>query len=197
MAFRLTAGIRCSGRHEVVPPSDSCRGKTMSRVLPASCLLFAVAGFVSGCATAPQTTQAPRTLLAPRGVIFVADGAGGGDATTRAFRRALEDEGVPLAVEGLNWSHGYGRYISDERDRTYARERGQELAGRVMAYRASAANAAVYLVSHSAGSAVILDAAEALPPGSVNCIVLLSPSVSADWDIRPALRCARDGVDVF
>ena len=102
MAFRLAAGIRCSDvmrsfRH-LIPAAE----KTMSRVLPASCLLFAVAGFVSGCATAPQTTQAPRTLLAPRGVIFVADGAGGGDATTRAFRRALEDEGVPLAVEGLN-----------------------------------------------------------------------------------------------
>jgi len=145
----------------------------------------------------PQATQASRVPLAPRGVIFVADGAGGGDATTRAFRRALEDEGVPLAVEGLNWSHGFGRYLSDERDRNYARERGQELAGRVMAYRATAPNGAVYLVSHSAGAAVILDAAEALPPGSVNRLVLLAPSVSADWDLRPALRCARDGVDVF
>ena len=40
-------------------------------------------------------------------------------------------------------------------------------------------------------------AAEALPPDSVDRIVLLAPSVSADHDLRPALRCARYGVDVF
>src|SRR5690242_10032338 len=125
---------------EIVPLPIRAAERAMPRVLPASCLLFVVSGLVSGCATVPQTPQLPRTLLAPRGVVFVADGAGGGDATTRAFRRALEDEGVPLAVEGLNWSHGFGRYISDERDRNYARERGQQLASRVMAYRASAPN---------------------------------------------------------
>jgi pimeloyl-ACP methyl ester carboxylesterase len=169
----------------------------MPRVSSASCLFPAIAVVVAGCATAPQVRQPPRVLLAPRGVVFVADGAGGGDGTTRSFRRALEEEGVPLSVEGFNWSHGFGRYISDERDSSHARERGRELADRVASYRAHAPNGEVYLVAHSAGSAVVLNAAEALPPNSINRIVLLSPSVSADRDLRPALRCARDGVDVF
>src|SRR5205807_2637254 len=45
--------------------------------------------------------------------------------------------------------------------------------------------------------AVVLAAAEALPPDSVDRIVLLAPAVSSAYDLRPALACARGGVDVF
>ena len=38
---------------------------------------------------------------------------------------------------------------------------------------------------------------EPLPPDSVEGIILLAPSVSAGYDIRPALRCSRRGVEVF
>jgi pimeloyl-ACP methyl ester carboxylesterase len=55
----------------------------------------------------------------------------------------------------------------------------------------------VYLVSHSAGGTVALAALETAPPGAVDRAVLLSPSVSADYDLRPALRAVRGGLDVF
>src|SRR5262249_10271481 len=55
----------------------------------------------------------------------------------------------------------------------------------------------VWFLSHSAGSQVVLAAAENLPPESVERIVLLAPSVSADYDLRQALACARRGIDVF
>jgi len=55
----------------------------------------------------------------------------------------------------------------------------------------------VYLVGHSAGCAVILAAAEQLPPDSVDRIILLAPSVSMGYDLRSALRSAREGLDVF
>jgi pimeloyl-ACP methyl ester carboxylesterase len=55
----------------------------------------------------------------------------------------------------------------------------------------------VYLVGHSAGCAVALAAGDVLPPDSLRRIVLLAPSISADYDVRPALRSARDGIDVF
>jgi hypothetical protein len=44
---------------------------------------------------------------------------------------------------------------------------------------------------------VVLAAAEVLPPASVERIVLLAPSVSAGYDLRPALACARCGIDSF
>ena len=52
-------------------------------------------------------------------------------------------------------------------------------------------------MGHSAGCAVVLAAAELLPPQSVDRIILLAPSVCAAYDLRPALRTARDGIDVF
>ena len=52
-------------------------------------------------------------------------------------------------------------------------------------------------MGHSAGCAVVLAAAEALPPGGVDRIVLLAPSVCTAYDLRPALRSARCGIDVF
>jgi hypothetical protein len=40
-------------------------------------------------------------------------------------------------------------------------------------------------------------AAESLPPGGVERVVLLAPSVSTDYDLRPALARSRQGIDVF
>jgi pimeloyl-ACP methyl ester carboxylesterase len=53
------------------------------------------------------------------------------------------------------------------------------------------------VVAHSAGCAVALYATETLPPDSIHRLILLAPSVSAGYDIRPALWSAREGVDVF
>ena len=44
---------------------------------------------------------------------------------------------------------------------------------------------------------MILAAAEGLPPGSVERIILLAPAVSTDYNLRPALRTACKGIDVF
>jgi pimeloyl-ACP methyl ester carboxylesterase len=87
--------------------------------------------------------------------------------------------------------------LADEIDYAHARCEGLRLAGRVAAYRRACPSAGVYLVGHSAGCAVVLAAVEALPPGTVEGVVLLAPALSADYDLRPALRNLRCGVDVF
>jgi hypothetical protein len=55
----------------------------------------------------------------------------------------------------------------------------------------------VTLLGHSAGAAVVLGAAENLPPGVIDEIVVLAPSVSRDYDLRPALRSSARGIDAF
>jgi pimeloyl-ACP methyl ester carboxylesterase len=108
--------------------------------------------------------------------------------------------GLPLHVQTVEWSHGYGRMFADHVDYRHARAEGMKLATQIACYRQAQGQGPplpVYLVAHSGGSAVVLAAAELLPPDSVERIVLLAPSVSADYDLRPALRCARQGVDVF
>jgi pimeloyl-ACP methyl ester carboxylesterase len=106
-------------------------------------------------------------------------------------------QGIPLHVERVRWSHGRGRILADQVDACNVEVEGRRLAASVAAWRASCPSWPVYLVGHSAGCAVVLSAAEALPPGSVERVVLLAPAVSADYDLRPTLACARRGVDVF
>jgi pimeloyl-ACP methyl ester carboxylesterase len=136
-------------------------------------------------------------LPAPRAVAFCADGAGGYGGTSRALRAAFARHGVPVQVEEVRWSHGEGRVLADHLHLAHVRAEACRLAGEVTAWRRRHPGQPVYLVGHSAGSAVVLEATRALPPGGVERVVLLAPAVSADYDLRPALAGARAGVDVF
>jgi pimeloyl-ACP methyl ester carboxylesterase len=132
-----------------------------------------------------------------RNLVLVADGAGGFKAASTSLRETAAADGVPLEIQTVPWTHGHWRILADQIDREHARRAGLELARKVAALGQSCPATSVDLVGHSAGSAVVLAAAEALPAGSVDRIVLLSPSVSSEHDLRPALACARRGVDVF
>jgi pimeloyl-ACP methyl ester carboxylesterase len=160
-------------------------------------LILATTCAGSGCAGLHHEVQQTACCGCDRGIIFTADGAGGFGTTTSALRQAIAEEGLPLCVEMVPWSHGYGRGLADQMDFGHAREEGACLAGQILARRQSCPGGAIFLVAHSAGSAVVLTAAEALPPDSIDGIVLLAPSVSADYDLRPALRSTRRGIDVF
>ena len=71
-----------------------------------SCWLVPFSMLGLGCATPPvRDTRPPQTLLAPRGIIFVADGAGGGNTTTRAFRRLTAESNIePYTNSREPWS---------------------------------------------------------------------------------------------
>jgi pimeloyl-ACP methyl ester carboxylesterase len=161
--------------------------------------ILLLVSLLSGCAGFRQETRsaAPPCDCDSRGVIFVADGAGNTGGCSAAFRQAVADDQLPLCVEMFDWSYGPYRYLADEMDYPHAREGGQCLAARVAAYRQVYPDRPVYLAGHSAGCAVILAAAEGLTPGSVEDIALLAPAVSTHYDLRPALRCSRHGIDVF
>jgi pimeloyl-ACP methyl ester carboxylesterase len=106
-------------------------------------------------------------------------------------------ERLPIQVETFEWSHGYGRILADEIAHAYAHAAGERLSATVVAFHEAHPQIAISLIGHSAGSSVILTAAESLPPDILAHIVLLAPSVSADHDLRPALRTARAGIDVY
>jgi pimeloyl-ACP methyl ester carboxylesterase len=153
-----------------------------------------------GCAGIRQEVrqQPPEARVpAPREVVFVADGVGGYGATTASLRHVAAEQNLPLCVEQVEWSHGYGRIVADQVDYDNVRQHGACLAARVCAYRRLRPDSKIYLVGHSAGSAVVLAAAEGLPPGSVERIILLAPAVSADYNLRSALRTACKGIDAF
>jgi pimeloyl-ACP methyl ester carboxylesterase len=130
-------------------------------------------------------------------VVFVVDGAGGFGAASDALARAVREAALPLEVEDVDWTHGRWRVLADQTDAEHSRMEGCRLASRIAMQRQSYPGGKIYVVAHSAGSAVALTAAESLPANSLDRIVLLSPAVCAYRDLRPALRSSREGIDVF
>lgn len=160
-------------------------------------LLAALTLALSGCLTFGRRNPTSVSNAPANGVVFVADGAGNFQAASRALHELFADEKVNFHLATFEWSHGYGRILADQLGFNYALAQGKRLALEVEAYARSNPQMPIYLVGHSAGSTVVLSALENLPPGVVERAFLLSPSVSASYDIRPAVHNVNRGVHVF
>jgi pimeloyl-ACP methyl ester carboxylesterase len=130
-------------------------------------------------------------------VIFVADGAGDFRAASAGFRIALAEDHWPVHVETVTWSHGFLCILRDQLDYAYGRAEGCRLAARIASLKSRHPGVKIYLAGHSAGTVVAVAAAEALPPGSIEGMALLAPSLSTFYDLRPALHAVRNHVDVY
>jgi pimeloyl-ACP methyl ester carboxylesterase len=168
-----------------------------SAVRPPFLPLFLVlaGGCVLPAAAVGQEVLTP--VATGQGVVFVADGAGRWYIPSGTLAAAVREAGVPMCVERVNWQRGLFRPIRDLVNHRNHREQGALLAARVLAYRMEHPADRIVLVGHSAGAAVVLAAAECLPPGSVDRIVLLAPAVSAGYDLGAAFAASREGVDSF
>lgn len=145
------------------------------------------------CAT-PANPTVPCTC---QGLVLAVDGAGGFEASSRTIRQTAAKDKLPVEVRSVHWTHGYCRVFSDQMHTTHLWLEGRKLANWVLCCRQQAPDRPIFLVGHSAGCGVVLIAAEYLPPNTVERIVLLAPAVSAQHDLRPALRSACRGIDVF
>jgi pimeloyl-ACP methyl ester carboxylesterase len=130
-------------------------------------------------------------------VVFVANGSGDHRSVSANLGQVVAQTATPLDVETVAWSHGRGRYLADHLDHANHQDQGRQLAGKIVAYRQAYPGRRVYLVGHSTGCAVVLAAAEALPADGVERAILMAPSLCVSYDLRPALRSARGGIDVF
>jgi hypothetical protein len=163
------------------------------------CLVLAAPATLggSGCASLhpnPVTLKAPITEA---GVLFAVDGAGNFQASSQHVRQAIAEAHLPIQVVTVEWSHGFGRIIADQIGYAHARARGYDLAQALSQFRLDHPAVPIYLLAHSAGSAVAVAALESLPPGTVDSAFLLAPSLSAAYDIRPALTAVRHGLYVY
>jgi pimeloyl-ACP methyl ester carboxylesterase len=166
------------------------------RKLLAVCWLPLLAGCLTGGEPAAVSHAAPPTSAADP-LVFVANGAGDFHTLSKSLMLAAAQSHVPLRIETVDWSLGRRRYLADHIDHDNHLLHGRRLAEQVVACHQACPTRKIYLVGHSAGCAVILAAAEALPPQSVEGIILLAPSVCAKYDLRPALRSTQGGMNVF
>ncbi len=166
-----------------------------SLILRVSCCT-AMMAFI-GCAGRQQVVRSYIPVPSPHAIVFSVDGAGGYYATSAALQEVIAASRVPVGVEVFDWSHGCGEVFADQTDLPHICTSGRRLADQILAFKMSKPTVEVFVVAHSAGSAVALTALEALPPNYVERLVLLAPSVSAHYDLRGPLRSCRRGIDVF
>lgn len=164
-----------------------------------SCAL--VAGLLAAAALAGCGHAARRTLMNPagldRGLVIVVTGIDGQAAHNEAACRALCDDRLGMAVELYDWTAPLGPLFNQcavGRNRQMARG----LAERVGRYCRAHPGGRVYLVAHSAGTAVAVWALEALPEAAVvSGVVLLASSLSPGYDLAKALTHSHDGIVSF
>jgi pimeloyl-ACP methyl ester carboxylesterase len=129
--------------------------------------------------------------------VWIVDGAGDLRGCSNALNAANALMGDPVETNVFVWSHGYRRLLLDQIGSTHAKTQGARLAREILERKLVEPGRRVVVVAHSAGCAVALAACDQLPIDAVDRVLLLAPSVSTGYDIRPTLWSAREGVDVF
>lgn len=154
--------------------------------------IVALAGTVAlprAGATEPEKPKA--------GVVFVVGGIGGLDSVGRAAVHVFPQMGLTHDVRDFVWQHGTGHFLKDLQDTDYLVEKAADLAAEVRRVKAADPDRPVYLIGKSAGAGIVLFAAEQLPPATIERLILLSAAVSANFDLRPALRATCNEVVSF
>lgn len=134
------------------------------------------------------------------GKMYGCDGSGAGIIIRwgPSARQGLVEAGYKGLMEPYRWQTGGGFAVDHLSSVDYKRRVAKGLADQVAQHRRAYPNDPVYLAGLSAGCAVVLYALEELPPEvSVDQVILLSPSVSADFDLNPALKHVRGRIYAF
>jgi len=134
-------------------------------------------------------------------VVFYCDVAGGGGPLThwgRSVEPGLREAGFEGEFRCFRWQTGLGALADQTTSVAYKRARTRKLAGFMMAHWRRFPGGSVHLIGLSAGSAIAVYALEQLPTSyQVDEVILLGSSLSADYDLRHALRRVRSQVHVF
>jgi pimeloyl-ACP methyl ester carboxylesterase len=152
-------------------------------------------------APVPRTAAPPPAKVLPPpfpgvGVIFIANGSGGGNELSEGMRESLRVEKLPFGIDTTRWTLGEG-VLPDHRDSERRAEAAAHMAHKIMCFRHANPHARIILMGHSSGTHVVLLAAEMLPPKSIDRIILLATSASHVYDLRGAIRATRSGLDNF
>jgi pimeloyl-ACP methyl ester carboxylesterase len=131
-----------------------------------------------------------------QGVLFIVNGSGDSTTLSENCENILDKHRYPLRPCTVRWCR-WADMAKDHCDYYAQVTAAQRLANVLTTYRSAHPHEKIYLIGHSAGTHVILAAANQLPPDSVDRIVLLASSVSYCYDIHNALRASREGIDAM
>jgi pimeloyl-ACP methyl ester carboxylesterase len=164
----------------------------------AQAVVILIALLVSGCAADPNVPmQASAAPFGSQVTLIYVPGIGGFGHDDRGWLKGLRAAGYEGKVEVWDWNGRMGpieALWAHDRQRAEARH----IAGRIRQIRADSPAAPIVLVGHSAGTGVVVNGLEDLPPDvRVDELVLLAPALSRSYDLTVALRHVRGRADVF
>ena len=162
----------------------------------------ALAAVVGGCA---GRTDSDLSLHGDRGkgLIVILPGIQGNGSINEDIRQGLIGAGIQCAVEIRQWGFLIpgAKLVVNQVNVPGNRVAGRKIAEEVAAYQARYPGRPVYLVGHSGGAGIAVFALEwlAKTAGSapIAGAVLLSASISSDYDLTAALRQSREGIVNF
>jgi len=157
------------------------------------CVFALLLGSHAATATA-DTKPCPR--CAPLGILFVVNGSNDDYSVSESMDAIVSYKKLPLQVETIVWCR-YAKATWDHADYEAQMAAAKNLAAMVGAYRKQCPKSNIYMIGHSAGNHIILEAAGSLPANTLERIALLAPAVSNHYDLRPALRASRRGIASF
>jgi pimeloyl-ACP methyl ester carboxylesterase len=138
----------------------------------------------------------PTHPLDGRTFVFVANGSGGGTSMGDTLRDISEESRNGLIVINVNWSRK-GSVPGDHWDSEGQLLAAARLADRIQIMRAYCPHSRFIVIGYSSGTRVAIAAAETLPPGTLDRLVLLASSVSAYYDLQRAQIGTCGGIDSF
>jgi hypothetical protein len=166
-------------------------------VSPAKCLLALLLVLLADNVGATWPHPPDRGAPAHRGLVIIVDGIGGFDMLRLSAQLSLPLAGVAHEIRDFLWQHGKGRLLKDLQDTRYLLHKADELAEEIRWARTHDPERPIYLISRSAGTGLALLAAEQLPAGTLERIILLAAAVSPEYDLRGALRATRGEIVCF
>jgi len=128
---------------------------------------------------------------------YFLDGAGNYGFGKETVPLGLADGGYQGHVEHFIWTTYLGAVV-DQISVGHNRREGRNLAGRIQEFLDTHSDGEVNLIGLSAGTGVVVFALESLEPKyHVQNVVMLSSSLSADYDLTGALRHVDGGIYFF
>lgn len=159
-----------------------------------------LSGAILLCATGCESLSTGQYRTEARkenGLVVILPGIEGESNFNHNIRQGLINAGCYRAITIYNWGvpiPGIGLLVN-QTNVLGNRMAGKNIAQMIEKYQMAYPGRPVYIVGHSGGGGVAVFAAEAMRHGqTVDGIVLLSASISADYNLRPALRHCRKGI---
>ena len=132
-----------------------------------------------------------------RPYVLIANGASDQMDVKEKLDAALEYSACPMITRTIPWANPNDTTSTNYRNKDAQLMGAAMICAQVQKIHQVNPTSPITLIGYCAGSYVVLLAAEQLPPGSVDRIILLAPSVSSCYDVRLALRASKCGMDNF